>query len=90
MSGPNVEDMLRRRDLADRDIDCSVWGDDLLIEKVVVLRTLIRHERDDRVRVFIGMQLEAVILEMDRRNQERIERKLRKLPPAPAADRGAR
>jgi hypothetical protein len=74
---PSIADLLNRdRDMANRDVDFSTWGDDGLLEKLSVYRAMLQSERDERVRVFIGLQLEAVVAEMDRRNLERTDRKL--------------
>lgn len=57
-------------------LDFSVYGDDGLIELLVRARIQRHLERDERVRAFMGQRIEAIVAEMDRRNQDRDEARL--------------
>jgi hypothetical protein len=68
-------DEILKRDTAD-DPDFSKYDDLWLLTELGRTRALCSVETDERVRVFLGMRIEALIVEMDRRSLVRIERRL--------------
>jgi hypothetical protein len=48
--------------------DLSVWGIDGLFSKLRELRTQLKVEQHETVRITIGLMIDEVIAEMDRRN----------------------
>jgi len=70
-----LDEITKRRDDADEP-DFSGYDDSWLLMELGRTRALCGAETEERVRVFLGMRIEALIVEMDRRSVIRIERRL--------------